>query len=186
MQKLPMLFLLGGTLLLGVAPVMAQNSVDVLGGPQPTDAPMPANWATTSNANPTPMDIASPIVANFVYAGTADTPAMVPTAVSGKICLVQAGGLTGVYSVQANSCKANGAIAVLIFNTATGAINSPSPIPVFAMANADGVFLRDTVGSNSATQISNSPIRINVAPPATNLTGQHHCPGHYALPSVAS
>lgn len=172
-------------LLLGVAPLAAQNSVDVLGtgSPQPPDAPMPAVWSTTSNANPTPMDISTPIVANFVYAGTADTPAMVPAAVSGQICLVQAGGLTGVYSVQANSCKAQGAIAVLIFNTATGAINSPSPIPVFAMSKADGVFLRDTVGSDPGTLLSRYRIRINLAPSPANPTGQHNCPSSQAAPA---
>jgi hypothetical protein len=127
------------------------------------------------------MNITTPITANFVYAGTADTPAMVPSEVNGKICLVQAGGLTGVYSVQANSCKAQGAIAVLIFNTATGAINSPSPIPVFAMANADGVFLRDTVGSDATTKLSRFQIRINVAPPAANPTAQHNCPSSQAV-----
>jgi hypothetical protein len=185
MKKLRMLFLLGGTLLLGVTPLAAQNSVDVLGtgSPQPPDAPMPAVWSTTSNANPTPMDISVPITANFVYAGTADTPAMVPAQVSGQICLVQAGGLTGVYSVQANSCKSQGAIAVLIFNTATGAINSPSPIPVFAMSNTDGGFLRDTVGSNATTHLSKFKIRINLAPSPANPTGQHNCPSSQAVPA---
>lgn len=179
MKKLRTLLLLGGTLLLGVAPLAAQNSVDVLdGGPQPPDAPMPAIWSSTSNGA---MDITSPIVAHFVYAGTADTPTSVPAAVSGQICLVQAGGLTGVYSVQANSCAVQGAIAVLIFNTASGAINSPSTIPVFAMANADGVFLRDTVGSDQNTLLSKDRIRINVAPVPANPTGQHNCPGSQAV-----
>src|SRR5258708_22195870 len=67
-KKLRMLFVGGGALLLGVAPLAAQNSVDVLGGgPQPPDAPMPANWSSTSNANPTPADIPAPIAAYFVY-----------------------------------------------------------------------------------------------------------------------
>src|SRR3989442_13385523 len=68
MRKLLLLFLFGAALLLRVAPLAAQNSVDVLGGgPQPADAPMPASWSTTSNANPTPMDITMAITANFVF-----------------------------------------------------------------------------------------------------------------------
>ncbi len=59
MKNLRML-LLGGTLLLGAAPLAAQNSVDVLGGgPQPANtigcvSPpgnpncIPATWSTTS------------------------------------------------------------------------------------------------------------------------------------------
>src|SRR5882762_1924687 len=70
MKKLQMLFLLGVTLLLGVAPLAAQNSVDILGtgSPQPTNTAgcavnphcIPAAWSTTSNGG---MDIAIAITA---------------------------------------------------------------------------------------------------------------------------
>ena len=72
MKKL-MLFL-AIMLLVGVAPLEAQNSVDVLGGgPQPANTIgcavnpdcIPATWSTTSNAG---TDITVAITANFVFA----------------------------------------------------------------------------------------------------------------------
>src|SRR5258706_16068349 len=75
MKNLRML-LLGGTLLLGAAPLAAQNSVDVLGGgPQPANtigcvSPpgnpncIPATWSTTSNRG---ADITVAIAKNFVF-----------------------------------------------------------------------------------------------------------------------
>jgi len=180
MKMLRMLFLLGNTFLLGVAPLAAQNSVDVLGGgPQPTDAPMPANWSTTSNASPTPMDIPAPIVANFYYAGSAATP-LPPGTATGQICLVDSAGFTGLFAQEAADCQSGGAVAVLIYDGPTS-ISSPSTIPVFAMAAGDGRFLHDTVGFNAVTNVSNFPIRINVAPPAANPTGQHNCPSSQAV-----
>ena len=59
MKKLQMLSFWGAILLLSVAPVAAQNSVDVLNnGPQPANTIgcavnpdcIPATWPTTSNA----------------------------------------------------------------------------------------------------------------------------------------
>jgi hypothetical protein len=182
MKKLRMLFVWGGTLLCGAAPLAAQNSVDVLGGgPTPPDAPMPANWSSTSNASPTPMDITTPIIANFVYVPDgAALPTDVPPAANGQICLVDATQPPAptLFSQMAANCEARGGIAILIFPA--GAISAPSHIPVFSMSGTDGMFLKNTVGSNGATSLSNFPIRINVPPPAVNLTGQHNCPSGQA------
>src|SRR6266446_2668531 len=169
MRNLLLLFLLGAALL-SVDPLAAQNSVDVLGGgPQPADAPMPANWSTTSNANPTPRDITTAITANFYYAGPAMTP-LVPGTATGLICLVDAATFTGLFAQEAANCQSGGAVAVLIYDGPT-AINAPSTIPVFAMAGVDGKFLQNTVGFDVGTKISHFPIRINVAPVPTNPTG---------------
>src|SRR5260370_30180370 len=93
MKKLRMLFLLGGTLLLGVAPLAAQNSVVVLGGgPQPSNttgcSSLPncilASFDGSSNSHNG--DITAPITANFYYAGGAQTP-VTPSAAAGAICL---------------------------------------------------------------------------------------------------
>src|SRR5260221_8986588 len=72
MKKLMMLSFWGAMLLLSVAPLPAQNSVDVIGGPQPANTAgcavnphcIPAVWSTTSNAG---TDISSPITANFGF-----------------------------------------------------------------------------------------------------------------------
>ncbi|PYX38694.1 MAG: hypothetical protein DMG81_11215, partial [Acidobacteria bacterium] len=73
MNKLMMFFFLGSLLLVSVAPLAAQNTVDVLNnGPQPVNTIgcavnpncIPAIWSTTSNAG---SDISMPITANFVF-----------------------------------------------------------------------------------------------------------------------
>src|SRR5258708_30171416 len=72
MKKLPLLSFWGAILLLGVAPLAAQNTVDVIGGPQPTNTAgcavnpncIPAVWSTTSNAG---SDISAAATANFVF-----------------------------------------------------------------------------------------------------------------------
>src|SRR5258707_14836075 len=89
MKKLRMLFLLGGTLLLGVAPLAAQNSVVVLGGgPQPsntTGCSSPPSCILASfdgSSNSHNGDITAPITAKFYYAGGAQTP-VTPSAAEG-------------------------------------------------------------------------------------------------------
>ena len=77
MKKLLMLLLSGGMLMLGIPRLAAQNTVDVLGGgPQPLNTTgcispfkrcILANWSTTSNASPTPANITTKIMANFVF-----------------------------------------------------------------------------------------------------------------------
>jgi hypothetical protein len=174
-------------LLVAVVPLVAQNSIDVLNnGPQPPDAPMKAIWSPTSNASPTPTDIASPIVANFVFAsGGAALPTDVPAAVKGQICLVDAAQTPAptLFSQMAANCQAMGAVAVLIFDVASQPVTAPSAVPVFTMSGTDGMFLENTVGSNPTTQLSNYPIRINVAVAPPNQANQHNCPTSQATPT---
>src|ERR1700686_4219759 len=94
MKKLPMLSFWGAILLLSVAPLAAQNTVDVLnGGPQPPNTAgcavlphcIPAGWSTTSNAG---SDISAPIAANFVFdTNGGASPTEFPAAPSGRISL---------------------------------------------------------------------------------------------------
>src|SRR5207302_4692768 len=94
MKKILMLSFWGALLLVSVAPLAAQNSVDVLNnGPQPANTIgcavnpqcIPAVWSTTSNGG---SDISSPISANFVFAANGGAfPSDFPPATSGQICL---------------------------------------------------------------------------------------------------
>ncbi len=146
---------------------------------------MKAVWSPTSNASPTPIDISSPIVANFVFAsGGAALPSDVPASVSGQICLVDAAQTPGptLYSQMEANCQAMGAIAVLIFDVASQPVTAPGTIPVFSMSSQDGMFLENTVGSNPQTLLSNYQIRINVATPPPNQANQHNCPTSQATP----
>jgi hypothetical protein len=101
MKKLLMLSFWGVILLLSVAPLAAQNSVDVLNGPQPVNSGgctvnpqcIPAVWSTTSNAG---TDISAAITANFVFDTNGGAlPTDFPRATSGKICLADTRDLTG-------------------------------------------------------------------------------------------
>src|SRR5437870_13243166 len=185
MRKLLSLFLFGvALLLLSVAPLAAQNSVDVLGGPQPVDAPMPASWSTTSNANPTPMDITTSITANFVFDSNGGaSPTDFPAATRGLICLADTRdlGTPTLFAQIAANCQAAGGRALLLIRDS--AVNAPSAIPVFTVSTANGDFLRNTVGFSTTTGVSNFPIRINVAVAAapSNPTGQHNCPNGQAV-----
>src|SRR5258705_4109227 len=94
MKKLLMLSFWGAILLVSVAPLAAQNSVDVLNnGPQPANTAgcavnpqcIPAVWSTTSNAG---SDISAPITANFVFASNGGGfPTDFPAASSPRIFL---------------------------------------------------------------------------------------------------
>ena len=72
MRKLLLFVCCGVTLLVSAAPLAAQNTVDILGGSQPTNAAgcavnpqcIPAVWSTTSNLG---SDITTAITANFVF-----------------------------------------------------------------------------------------------------------------------
>jgi hypothetical protein len=191
MKKLGMLLLLGATLLFGVAPLAGQNTVDILGGPQPTNTAgcavnpncIPATWSTTSNAG---ADITTAITANFVFVphGGA-SPLDFPAATSGQICLADTRDLTGttLFAQIATNCQTAGGRALLLIRDS--AVTAPSTIPVFNISTANGDFLRTTVGFNAGTGISNFPIRINVAVnvPPSNPTGQHNCPNGQAVPA---
>jgi hypothetical protein len=190
MKKLLMLSLWGAILLLSVVPVVAQNSVDVLNnGPQPANTTgcavnpncIPATWSTTSNAG---ADITTAILANFVFDSNGGAlPTDFPTATSGQICLADTRDLTGttLFGQIAANCQAAGGVALLLIRDS--AVNAPSAIPVFTISTANGDFLRNTVGFNVTTGVSNYPIRINVAKatPPSNPTGQHNCPNGQAV-----
>src|SRR3989440_2356214 len=192
MKRLLMLFVRGAILLLSVAPVAAQNSVDVLNnGPQPANTTgcavnpncIPATWSTTSNAG---ADITTAISANFVFDSNGGAlPTDFPSATSGQICLADTRDLTGttLFGQIAANCQAAGGVALLLIRDS--AVNAPSAIPVFTVSTANGDFLRNTVGFNATTGVSNYPIRINVAKatPPSNPTGQHNCPNGQAVPA---
>src|SRR5437588_1712779 len=171
MKKLMMMvFFLVGMLLLSVAPLAAQNSVDVLnGGPQPANTIgcavnpncIPAIWSTTSNAG---SDITAPIAKNFVFAQQGGALATnFPAATSGQICLADTRDLTGttLFAQIAANCQAVGGVALLLIRDS--GVTAPSAIPVFVISTADGDFLRNSVGYNATTGVSNYPVRINVA-----------------------
>src|SRR5712691_10966149 len=191
MRKLLLLFLFGATLLLSVAPLAAQNSVDVLGGTQPVNTTgcavnpncIPATWSTTSNAG---TDISTAITANFVFVPNGGALATdFPSATSGRICLADTRDLTTptLFGQIAANCQAAGGVALLLIRDS--AVNAPSAIPVFTISTANGDFLRNTVGFNATTGVSNYPIRINVAPATVpgNPAGQHNCPSGQAVPA---
>jgi hypothetical protein len=190
MKKLLILFAWVGMLMLPTAPAAAQNSVDILkGGPQPANTTgcavdkncIPATWSTTSNGG---SDITTAITANFVFAsGGGALPTQFPSATSGQICLADTRDLTGttLFGQIAANCQAAGGLALLLIRDS--GVNAPSAIPVFTVSNANGDFLRNNVGFNATTGVSNFPIRINVAVPAapSNPTGQHNCPNGQAV-----
>src|SRR6266404_7471715 len=195
MKKLRMLFLLGGTLLLGVAPLAAQNSVVVLGGgPQPSNTTgcsflrncILASFDGSSNSHNG--DITAPITmngVNFYYAGGAQVP-VAPPAAAGTICLADSRMFTGLFATEVANCQAGGSpgnpvLAVLIIRDA--GVLSEGTIPVFQISTKDGDFLINTVKFNKSTNLSNYPIRINVALAAPNPTNQHNCATTQAAPA---
>src|SRR5467141_4555362 len=191
MIKLRMLFLLGGTLLLGVAPLAAQNSVVVLaGGPQPsntTGCSSPPNCILASfdgSSNSHNGDITAPITANFYYAGGAQTP-VTPSAAAGAICLADSRMFTGLFAAEVANCQAGGGPgnpvrAVLIIRDS--GVLTEGTIPVFQISTKDGDFLTNTVRFN-ASNLSLYPIRINVALAAPTPTNQHNCATNQASPA---
>src|SRR5438477_13199130 len=170
MKTLLMLSYWGAILLIAGIPLAAQNSVDILNnGPQPTNTAgcavnpqcIPAVWSTTSNAG---TDISAPISANFVLASNGGAlPTDFPSATSGRICLADTRDLTGttLFGQIAANCQAAGGVALLLVRDS--AVNAPSTIPVFVISSGNGDFLRNTVGFNATTGVSNFPLRINVA-----------------------
>src|SRR6266404_680588 len=192
MKKLLMLSFWGAILLVSVAPLAAQNSVDVLNnGPQPANIAgcavnpqcIPAVWSTTSNAG---TDISAAITANFVFDTNGGAlPTDFPPATSGKICLADTRDLTGttLFGQIAANCQVAGGVALLLIRDS--GVTAPSAIPVFVISTANGDFLRSDVGFSTTTGVSNFPIRVNVAnaAPPSNPTGQHNCPSGQAVPA---
>src|SRR5882757_10517987 len=190
MKKLLMLSYWGAIMLLAGTPLAAQNSVDVLNnGPQPANTAgcavnpqcIPAVWSTTSNAG---SDIAAPISANFVFdTNGGASPTDFPAATRGQICLADTRDLTGttLFAQIATNCQAAGGVALLLIRDS--AATAPSAIPVFVISTANGDFLRNTVGFNATTGVSNYTVRINpaTAVPPSNPTAQHNCPNGQAV-----
>jgi len=195
MRKL--MFLCASMLLVGIAPLAAQNTVDVLGGgPQPSNmtaciSPVThcilVTWSTTSNASPTPANISTKITANFVFVPNGGGVLTdFPAATSGRICLADSRDLPRptLFAQIADNCKLAGGVALLLIRDS--AVNAPSTIPVFTISTADGDFLKNTVGFSATTGISNFPIEINPEAPNRSLggpTGQHNCPSNQAVPA---
>src|SRR5260370_18844666 len=102
MKKVLMLSFWGALLLFTVAPLAAQNSVDILNnGPQPANTAgcavnpqcIPAVWSTTSNAG---TDISAAITANFVFdTNGGASPTDFPAPTRGQGCLAATRDLTG-------------------------------------------------------------------------------------------
>src|SRR6202795_5093779 len=191
MKKLLMLSFWGAILLLGAAPLAAQNTVDVNGGPQPANTAgcavnpqcIPAIWSTTSNAG---TDISGAISANFVFASNGGgSLTHFPAGTSGQICLADTRDLTGTtpFGQIAANCQAAQGVALLLIRDS--GVTAPSGIPVFTISTADGTFLRTTVGYNATTGVSKFSIQINVAAVVapSNPTGQHNCPNGQAVPA---
>src|SRR5260370_33372242 len=135
MKKLVMLFFWGAILLLSVAHLAAQNTVDVIGGPQPANTAgcavnphcIPAVWSTTSNAG---SDISAPITANFVFASNGGaSPTHFPAPTSRRISLAATrdhGGPTLFFPIGANFHAAPCGSLLLLRGSAT---HAPSPNP---------------------------------------------------------
>ncbi|MGH9641384.1 MAG: PA domain-containing protein, partial [Terriglobales bacterium] len=187
MKKLLMLLLWGGALLCCVAPLAAQNAVDILNnGPQPPNTTgcamnpncLPATWSTTSNGG---ADITNSISANFVFVPNSGHLASdFPADTTGNICLADTRDFSPVVFGQISAnCQASGGIALLIIYD--GATNAPATIPVFSISTASGDFLKNTVGYGPApNNLSNYPIRIDAVPAISGggPTGQHNCAGN--------
>lgn len=145
-------------------PGVYANPLDVL--LQPGAPRMAAIWAPDSNLR---QNITAPIVGRYVYGGWADTPDQVPATVLGNICLVERGSTatagdqgTGLFTVKVLNCEAKGAIATVVFNDVPGALEgvlAPGSKPVFTLSQADGRYLRDTVGFD-LTGLSKKAVRI--------------------------
>jgi hypothetical protein len=187
MKKLRMLFLLGGPLLLGVAPLMAQNTVDVLApGPQPSNTfgcahpPNNANCilATFDTSSNTHMgDITAAITAKFYYAGGATAP-VTSAAAAGTICLADSRMFTGLFATEVANCEAGHVLAVLIIRDS--GVLTGGAVPVFQISTKDGDLL---INGNPPNTLSAFSIRINVAVATSpsNPTGQHNCPNNQAV-----
>src|SRR5205823_6823328 len=162
MKRLMLAFFWGAILLFGLAPAAAQNSVDILrGGPQPANTLgcavnpncIPAVWSTTSNSG---SDISSPITANFVFAKNGGALATdFPPATSGQICLADTRDLTGttLFAQIEAFCQTAGGVALLLVRDS--AVTAPGAIPVFVISTLNGDFLRNTVGFNATSGVSN-------------------------------
>jgi hypothetical protein len=133
-------------------------------------------------------DVTFPLGQHYVYVGVADTPDQVPAGVAGRIALAARGSTvdlgatgTGAFANKAAECASQGAIALLVFNNVDGELEGTtaeaSVIPVYGISRANGLYLRDALGFQSAlfdpensstwNTISDFPIRIDPPDPST-------------------
>jgi subtilisin family serine protease len=129
-----------------------------------------------------PLDGGAPITLditnNYVFCGLAETPDQVPDSVRGKIALIERGGTvntpppapaagTGLFSNKAAFAVAKGAIAVAIYNNVDGELTAAtvrkSTVPVVGISRANGIYLKDAIGSTAFGAISPNQMRLNKA-----------------------
>ncbi|MFS8084724.1 MAG: S8 family serine peptidase, partial [Acidobacteriota bacterium] len=120
--------------------------------------------------------ISGDITNKYVFCGLAETPDQVPDSVSGKIALIERGGTvntpdgspvsagTGLFSNKAAFALAKGAIAVVIYNNVGGELTSAtvrkSTVPVVGLSRANGLYLKDAIGSTAFGAISINQISL--------------------------
>lgn len=151
-----------------IDPGSAPNKLDEVGG------------GNRSNMKAFPLDGGAPITADitnkYVFCGLAETPDQVPDSVAGKIALIERGGTvntsppapsagTGLFSNKAAFAVAKGAIAVVIYNNVDGELTAAtvrkSTVPVVGLSRANGLYLKDAIGSTAFGAISQNQMRLN-------------------------
>ena len=151
-----------------IDPGSAPNKLDEIGG------------GNRTNMKAFPLDGGAPIIANitnnYVFCGLAETPDQVPDSVRGKIALIERGGTvntsppapsagTGLFSNKAAFAVAKGAIAVIIYNNVDGELTAAtvrkSTVPVVGISRANGLYLKDAIGSTAFGAISVNQARLN-------------------------
>lgn len=154
-----------------IDPGSAPNKLDEIGGGNRTGMKaFPLDGGAPVNAD---------ITNNYVFCGWAETPDQVPDSVRGKIALIERGGSvntppaspvaagTGLFSNKAAFALAKGAIAVVVFNNVDGELTAAtarkSTIPVVGISRANGLYLKDAIGSTAVGAISQNQIRLNQA-----------------------
>ncbi len=153
-----------------IDPGSAPNKLDEIGG------------GNRTGMKAFPLDGGAPIIAditqNYVFCGLAETPDQVPDSVSGKIALIERGGTvntsppapsagTGLFSNKAAFAVAKGAIAVIIYNNVDGELTAAtvrkSTVPVVGISRANGLYLKDAIGSTAFGAVSVNQARLNKA-----------------------
>ncbi|HEY9284316.1 MAG TPA: S8 family serine peptidase [Pyrinomonadaceae bacterium] len=152
-----------------IDPGSAPNKLDELGG------------ANRTGMKAFPLDGGAPITAditaNYVDCSWAETPDQVPDSVRGRIAFIERGGSvntppespvaagTGLFSNKAAFAVAKGAIAVVVYNNVDGDLTSAtvrkSTVPVVGISRADGLHLKNAIGSTVFGAISANQIRLN-------------------------
>ena len=153
-----------------IDPGSAPNKLDEVGG------------GNRTGMKAFPLDGGAPITLditnNYVFCGMAETPDQVPDSVRGKIALIERGGTvntsppapaagTGLFSNKAAFAVAKGAIAVVVYNNVDGELTAAtvrkSTVPVVGISRANGLYLKDAIGSTTFGAISTNQMRLNKA-----------------------